>query len=190
MKADVISPKGLRIAQIVLGIIAIALSISVMAQPRAGVTLLVFLLSVTLLVLGIERVIAGIGLKDLPKSSRIGNIILGGLTIALGIVVISYPVFAAEFLILLLAIGLLFMGIARMLYGVLGRRNVSKWSKSFAIGVGILSIAVSIMVFASPLLGAFLLTLVLAINLLILGIESIAHGTSGRKHVSAHDYGR
>ena len=56
MKADVISPKGLRIAQIVLGVITIALSISVMAQPRAGVTLLVFLLSVTLLLLGIERV--------------------------------------------------------------------------------------------------------------------------------------
>jgi uncharacterized membrane protein HdeD (DUF308 family) len=78
LKADVISPKGLRIAQIVLCVIVIALSISVMAQPRAGVTLLVFLLSVTLLVLGIERVIEGIGLKDLPKSSRIGNIILGG----------------------------------------------------------------------------------------------------------------
>jgi uncharacterized membrane protein HdeD (DUF308 family) len=190
LKADVISPKGLRIAQIVLGVIAIALSISVMAQPRAGVTLLVSLLSVTLLVLGIERVIAGIGLKDLPKSSRIGNIILGCLTIALGIIVISFPVFAAGFLILLLAIGLLFMGIARILYGILARRNVSKWSKAFAIGVGILSIAVSIMIFASPLVGAFLVTLVLAINLLILGIESIAHVVSGRKHVAAHDYGR
>ena len=160
MKADVISPKGLRIAQIVLGVIAIALSISVMAQPRAGVTLLVFLLSVTLLVLGIERVIAGIGLKDLPKSSRIGNIILGSLTIALGIIVISFPAFAAGFLILLLAIGLLFMGIARILYGILARRNVSKWSKAFAIGVGILSIAVSIMIFASPLLGAFLVLVI------------------------------
>jgi uncharacterized membrane protein HdeD (DUF308 family) len=190
LKADVISPKGLRIAQIVLGVIAIALSISVMAQPRAGVTLLVFLLSVTLLVLGIERVIAGIGLTALPKSSRIGNIILGGLTVILGIIVISYPLFAAGFLILLLAIGLLFMGIARILYGVMTRRKASQWSRAFAIGVGVLSIAVSIMVFASPLLGAFLLTLVLAINLLILGIESIAHGISGRKHVSAQDYGR
>jgi uncharacterized membrane protein HdeD (DUF308 family) len=46
------------------------------------------------------------------------------------------------------------------------------------------------MVFASPLLGVFLVTLVLAINLLILGIESIAHGISGRKHVSTRDYGR
>jgi hypothetical protein len=30
----------------------------------------------------------------------------------------------------------------------------------------------------------------LAINLLILGIESIAHGISGRKHVSVPDHGR
>jgi uncharacterized membrane protein HdeD (DUF308 family) len=82
------------------------------------------------------------------------------------------------------------MGIARILYGVMTRHKASQWSRAFAIGVGILSIAVSIMVFASPLLGAFLVTLVLAINLLILGIESIAHGISGRKHVSTHDYGR
>lgn len=61
------------------------------------------------------------------------------------------------------------MGIARILYGILARRNVSKWSKAFAIGVGILSIDVSIMIFASPLVGAFLVTLLLAINLLILG---------------------
>jgi len=45
-------------------------------------------------------------------------------------------------------------------------------------------------VFASPLLGAFLLTLILAINHLILGIESIAHGISSRKHVSVPDHGR
>ena len=190
MKADIISPRGFRLAQIVLGVIAIALSISVMAEPRAGVTLLVFLLSVTLLVLGIERVIAGIGIKDLPKSSRIGNIVLGSLTIIFGIIVISFPLFAAGFLILLLALGLLFMGIARILYGITTRHKISQWSRAFAIGVGILSIAVSFMVFASPLLGAFILTLVLAINLLILGVESIAHGISGRKHVSVRDYGR
>ena len=191
MKAEAISPKGLQIAQVVLGVIAIGLSLSVMAEPGAGVALLVFLLSITLLVLGIERVIAGIGLAGLRKSSRIGNIILGGLTIALGIAVISFPLFAAGFLILMLAIGLLFMGIARILYGITAsRRNASQWSRAFAIGVGILSIAISFMVFASPLLGAFLLTLILAVNLLILGIESIAHGISSRKHVSVPDHGR
>jgi uncharacterized membrane protein HdeD (DUF308 family) len=43
------------------------------------------------------------------------------------------------------------------------------------------------MVFASPSLGAFLLTLILAINLLIVGMKSIAHGISGQKHVSVYD---
>ncbi|HET7284759.1 MAG TPA: hypothetical protein VFI70_08745 [Nitrososphaeraceae archaeon] len=51
MKAEAISPKGLQIAQVVLGVIAIGLSLSVMAEPGAGVVLLVFLLSITLLVL-------------------------------------------------------------------------------------------------------------------------------------------
>jgi uncharacterized membrane protein HdeD (DUF308 family) len=116
---------------------------------------------------------------------------LSGLTIGFGIVVISSPLFAAGFLILMLATGLPFMSIARILYGITAaRRNASQWPRAFAIGVGILSIAISFMVFASPLLGAFLLTLILAINLLILGIESIAHGISGQKQASVPDYGR
>jgi uncharacterized membrane protein HdeD (DUF308 family) len=38
-----------------------------------------------------------------------------------------------------------------------------------------LSISISIMVFANPLLGIFLLTFILTVSLLIIGIESIVH---------------
>ena len=58
-------------------------------------------------------------------------------------------------------------------------KNISKWSKGFLVGVGILSLAVSFMVLASPALGVFLLTLVLGINLLIIGIQSVAYAISG-----------
>jgi hypothetical protein len=40
---------------------------------------------------------------------------------------------------------------------------------------------ISFMVFASPALGVFLLTLVLGINLLIIGIQSVAYGISGHQ---------
>ncbi len=45
--------------------------------------------------------------------------------------------------------------------------------RAFLIGVGILSIAVSSIVFAYPIAGLILLTVLLAINLLIIGIASI-----------------
>ena len=60
-------------------------------------------------------------------------------------------------------------------------KQTSKWSRIFLVAVGILSICISIMVFANPLLGVLLMTFILAINLLIIGIESIVHGVSGKK---------
>ena len=53
------------------------------------------------------------------SSTRIGNIVLGGLAILLSIIVIGFPFFTIGFLVTLLAIGLLFIGTARIHHGVL-----------------------------------------------------------------------
>jgi len=175
--------KGIRILQIIVGVIAIALSIVVIANPGLGIEFLVFLLSLTLLVVGIERV----SISFLPYirklSTRISNIILGALAIILSIIVIAFPIFAIGMLVTLLALGLLFIGIARIVHGVTNK-NTSKWSRIFLIAVGVLSIGVSIMVFVNPVVGIVILTFVLAINLLIIGIESIVHGVSGKKNIA------
>jgi len=174
------SPKGIRILQIVLGAIAIALSLAVILNPGVGIATLTFLLSITLLVVGIERFVTGITLSKHSKSSRFGNIGLGALAALLGIAVMAFPLFTTGVLVTLLALGLLFTGIARVIHGI-SDKNTSKWSKGFVVGVGVLSLAVSFLVFASPALGVFLLTLVLGINLLIIGIQSVAYGISGHQ---------
>jgi uncharacterized membrane protein HdeD (DUF308 family) len=174
------SPKGIQILQIVLGAIAIALSLAVIVNPGVGIATLTFLLSITLLVVGIERLVTGLTLSKHSKSSRFGNIGLGALAALLGIAVMAFPLFTTGVLVTLLALGLLFTGIARIIHGI-SDRNTSKWSKGFLVGVGVLSLAVSFMVFASPALGVFLLTLVLGINLLIIGIQSVAYGISGHQ---------
>jgi uncharacterized membrane protein HdeD (DUF308 family) len=173
------SSKGIRISQIVLGGIAIALSLAVIVNPGVGIATLTFLLSITLLVVGIERIVTGITiLSKHSKSSRFGNIALGALAAILGIAVLAFPLFTTAVLVTLLALGLLFTGIARIIHGI-SDKNISKWSKGFLVGVGILSLAVSFMVFAYPALGVFVLTLVLGINLLIIGIQSVAYAISG-----------
>ena len=176
--------KGIRILQIIVGIIAIALSIAVIINPGFGIEILVFLLSISLFVVGIER----ISIAFLPyirkSSTRIGNIVLGGLAILLSIIVIGFPFFTIGFLVTLLALGLLFIGIARIVHGVLDKQT-SKWSRVFLVAVGILSIGISFMVFANPLFGIFLVTFLLAVNLLIIGIESIVHGASGKRNLEA-----
>jgi uncharacterized membrane protein HdeD (DUF308 family) len=175
--------KGIRILQIIVGIIAIALSITVIINPGFAIEFLVFLLSITLLVVGIERVSIGFLPYIRKSSTRIGNIVLGGLAIALSIIVIGFPIFTIGFLVTLLALGLLFIGIARIIHGVLDKQT-SKWSRIFLIGVGILSIGISFMVFVNPVVGIFILAFMLAVNLLIIGIESIVHGVSGKRNIA------
>ena len=176
--------KGIRILQIIVGIIAIALSIAVIVNPGFGIEILVFLVSLTLLVVGIERVSIAF-LPYIKKSStRISNIVLGGLAIALSIIVIAFPIFAIGLLVTLLALGLLFIGAARIVHGVLDKQT-SKWSRVLLVGVGILSIGISFMVFINPLLGIFILTFMLAVNLLIIGIESIVHGVLCKRNLAS-----
>ena len=174
------SPKGIRISQIVLGGIAIALPLAIISSPGVGIATITLLLSITLLVVGIERLVTGFTPSEQSKSSRFGNIGLGALAALLGIAVVAFPLFTTGVLVSLLALGLLFIGIARIIHGI-SDKNISKWSKGFLVGVGILSLAVSFMVFASPALGVFLLTLVLGINLLIIGIQSVAYAISGHQ---------
>ncbi len=130
--------KAVRIAQIVFGVIAIALSLAIIINPGAGITTLVFLLSVTLLAAGAERIAVGM-LPNLKNSSRISNIILGIISIGLGFSVLAYPLSTTLVLVTLLAAGLLVLGIARIIQGVTNK-NVSKWSRAALIGVGILSL--------------------------------------------------
>jgi uncharacterized membrane protein HdeD (DUF308 family) len=174
------SPKGIRISQIVLGGIAIALSLAVISSPRARIATITFLLSITLLIVGIERLVTGFTPSEQRKSSRFGNIGLGALAALLGIAVLAFPLFTTAVLVTFLALGLLFIGIARIIHGI-SDKNISKWSKGLLVGVGILSLAVSFVVFAYPAVGVFLLTLVLGINLLIIGIQSVAYAVSGRQ---------
>ena len=66
--------KGIRILQVIVGIIAIGLSIAVIINPGFGIEILVFLLSLTLLVVGIERV--SIGFCHILKNHLLGLVIL------------------------------------------------------------------------------------------------------------------
>lgn len=87
-----------------------------------------------------------------------------------------YPIHTAIFLILLGAFGLLFHGVARIVQGMVGN-EIQRWSRTFLVGVGILSIVVSALVIAHPIaFGLVLLALVISVSLLINGIQMIASG--------------
>ena len=75
---------------------------------------------------------------------------------------------------------MLFDGIARIVYGI-GEKSESKFNRFFSIGVGIISIAISVFILASPVFGFVFVGFLIGIAILITGIQILIAGLKGRK---------
>jgi uncharacterized membrane protein HdeD (DUF308 family) len=169
------SPGWLRGIQIGLGMITVILSIYALAFPAVTLLALIVILAIILFIVGIEKIITGIFLPVKGKWATIG---LGILVLIFAGLAISFPEATALIVTIFVGIGLIFNGCARIVEGISGKH--SGWAKFFLIGVGILSIVIGTIVLASPLFGAVFVGLIIAIGLLITGIQMIAVGAAGR----------
>jgi uncharacterized membrane protein HdeD (DUF308 family) len=169
------SPGWLRGIQIGLGIITVILSIYALAFPAVTLLALIVVFAIILFIVGIEKIITGIFLPVKGKWATIG---LGILVLIFAGLAISFPEATALIVTIFVGIGLIFNGCARIVEGISGKH--SGWAKFFLIGVGILSIVIGTVVLASPLFGAVFVGLIIAIGLLITGIQMIAVGAAGR----------
>ena len=174
-----ISPNWLRGVQISLGIITVILSIYALAFPAVTFVAIIVLLAIILFIVGIEMIISGMFLSAKGRWTTIG---LGVVILIFAGLAISFPVATAFIVTIFVGIGLIFNGAARIVDGVSGKHN--GWAKYFLIGVGILSIIIGAIVLSSPLLGAVFAGIIIAIGLLITGIQMIAVGASGRRMMS------
>ena len=164
-----------RAAQIGLGAIAIILSILILVFPGTAIVSIILIIGVLLLIVGIESVISGLFVKRWMASTGLGIIV-----IILALVVIAFPVGTTLFLIVLMGIALLIDGISRLVHGF-GDKESRGWSRGFRIGVGALEIALGILVMVSPAVGVAFVAFIIAIALLIVGIQMVAGGISGRR---------
>ena len=169
------SPGWLRGIQIGLGIITVILSIYALAFPAVTLLALMLVLAIILFIVGIDKIITGIFLPVKGKWATIG---FGILVLFFAGLAISFPAATAMIVTIFVGIGLIFNGCARIVEGISGKH--SGWAKFFLIGVGILSIVIGTIVLASPLFGAVFVGVIIAIGLLITGIQMIAVGAAGR----------
>ena len=170
------NPSWILAVQIGLGILVIIISIFILAHTGKAFVSLIWILGIVLLFVGIERIIVGLVSSG---RSRWANIGLGILVMILGGIATAYPVATGYFIIYLLGFALLFSGIARIIDGFSSKHSGSK--KAFIIGVGILAVILSIAVLVSPVFGAQLAGFIIAIGLLITGIQMVIAGVQGKQ---------
>jgi len=178
---EIISPKWLRFFQVAVGLICIALSISIiLGSHKLGAYSLIFLASIAFIIIGIERIIVGIKSPSLKRSSRIISIGIGvGIVVYFGSGYFA-PVFVSKLYVLILGFGLLATGAVRIIDGI-KNSTYGRSSKIFTVGTGIICAAVALLVFSHPEFGFFLLLLIVSIVLLINGIQIAFVGITGRR---------
>jgi uncharacterized membrane protein HdeD (DUF308 family) len=178
---DIINPKWMRIFQIVVGIACIGISIYILiGSHELGAYSLIFLSSTVFIIIGIERIVVGIKSTFLKRSSRLISIGIGiGLVIYFGSAYFA-PVFVSKLYVLMLGFGLLATGALRIIDSIKDN-TYSKDSKIFILGTGALCVAVSIFIFSFPKVGFVILMLIVAIILLINGLQIAYVGITGKK---------
>jgi uncharacterized membrane protein HdeD (DUF308 family) len=198
--------------QIVLGSISVLLAAIILFVPGSSISTTVLILSITLLVIGIERICFGVVRTTTStattsttttmtaaaattikpskyNSSRIANIALGLLIIALSIVLMEFPVFSAALLIVLAAIALLVIGVVRIIHAFREEDIHRATRKYLSVGVGILCIVVAILIIANPTtFGLMLLVFMLSITLIIVGISMIVRGIKGEGRLAKRNF--
>ena len=176
------SPGWIRAVQIGLGAMTIALSVFALAFPAITFVSVVWILAAVLFFVGIEEIIVGI---FAPGKSRWSSIGLGVLVLIFAGIAMSYPIAAAITIVVFIGIAFLINGIARIVQGFTGKH--SGIVRAFLIGVGIMAVALSVAVLASPLFGARLAGIIIGVGLLITGIQMVFGGVKGRHMQSYND---
>lgn len=177
---DIIIPRWLRTVQVIVGIVCILLSITIFLSSGLGSYTLLFLIEITLIIIGSERVATGITSRGTKRSSRAINIGLGLGIIGFAVLGFLTPQLTTQWLIILLGLGLLANGILRIIDGL---RNIEyeRFTRLFRLGAGAVSVAISILVLVYPRFGFYLLMVIIAVALVVTGIELLMVGIKGKR---------
>ena len=172
------APGWLRAFDIIFGLIAVILSVVVLAYQELAILTMIFVLSLVLLVTGIARILTGVFAKYLSDGVRALNFGVGLVAIVLALVALLYTNLTTQVLIYILAFVLLLNGVARLVIGEFGKA-FPKWLRAFFVVVGVLTVLLSAVVFVYSDFGFLALIILLSFTFMFNGIARIVQGITG-----------
>jgi uncharacterized membrane protein HdeD (DUF308 family) len=167
------SPLRVRKIQIALGALAILLAIIAITDPSLAVSSYVILIALVLIAAGFENILTGL---LIPHKFRLLTIGLGVLTIILAGLALAFPTAAARVVVLVLSLSLMLDGFTRIADGLTNKTD-KKLVRALTIAVGVLGIIISVGVNIIPFWGKILISKLLAVDLIIIGIQMFTTGS-------------
>lgn len=175
-------PGWMRGLEIVLGVLSLVLAVLVLAFPGLAVLTLLVCLSVALVFLGTRQIMIGAGLRWLAGWLRALHVVVGVLGLLFGFLVIGFPGLGVATLIVLLASGLFLFGLTEIAVGV-GARFMRGWVRGLLVAIGVLDLVVAPVVLLMPAVAVAILIALLAVFLMLSGIDLIVTAAVGRVNV-------
>ncbi|HEV2317622.1 MAG TPA: hypothetical protein VGV89_08635 [Thermoplasmata archaeon] len=165
---------------------AVAIAVVVLANPEASFTELIVWLAAALLADGLRTLLAGgmapdwwrriegSYLEQMAWVRRVGRIGLGILAVGIVAGVLVFPQLRQLTLLYLLAFGVVLVSLDRIA-GALGT-EAPEWLRASALGAGALAILLIILATLAPEVGLVTFVILLAVTLLLSGIQSVIAG--------------
>ena len=121
-----------------------------------------------------------IAIEKMPSWIRAAEIILGLVSLLAGVYVLAYPLVAVFTLIVLLAVGLIFLGARDIVLGAMGK-FLPSWLRAANIVLGVLAFILSVVVINEPGFAVRTLVLLLYVVLFVRGVAGISLGAAGKQ---------
>ena len=175
---------GMRAAYALLGVLAFAFSIALLASFFLSgyvwtFTLYIFVV-VALLVMGISDIVAGTSPSEAPSGLRTLRLILGILIIIFAFFALIDVYFAFIVLWIFVGLGLLFQGFF-LLAGVGGSNQLEGWQRGLGTGLGVIDIILAFLVLIVPVFAFIFVGVLIAIAVIMAGVYLLSIASTGVK---------
>ncbi len=174
-----VKKENVRKVNFLMGLIVIIISILVLIFSFQAVVTLLFILAISLFIIGLARVINGSSNEKFPNSVRAWKVISGVSAIIISILGIIFliinPELSVNITIFVFGIALLLIGIGRVLAG-LTQNKFDNWYRYLLTIVGIFTIILSIIVIIYPSIGLMIIVIMLALPMLLNGLLKMILG--------------
>jgi uncharacterized membrane protein HdeD (DUF308 family) len=161
---------------IIVGLILIVSSI-IMFFSTGSLAVIIGILTFSVLLLGISKLISGSITTEMMSSYRWVNIVSGVILILLSLYIYFLPPVAASTTVVILMVGLLLYGVDSLVVGFV--KGLSGNIRLLLIVAGILSVIASLMGFIDPTLASIAAVSAVTLALLADGIEEMTAGVTG-----------
>jgi len=169
----------LRKINFLLGLVVVIISLLVLIFPFQAVVILLSIIAVSLLVIGLARVINGSSNQKLENSVKVWKVLSGVSAIIFSLIGIGFlivdPILSVNITVFIFGLALLLIGIGRVLTGLINKK-FEDWYRYLLLIVGILTLILSIIVIIFPNIGLTIIVIMLAIPLLFNGLLKMILG--------------